>query len=375
VVDVDIQRLLDAASAFNRYAEDFKKTAVPAVERCQIPWTAIPPLGSDFGQKYSASWEVLDLSIRAMPDLLGTIGKALNRVAHHYQGQEDANASMFTAPGMPAPREMSSAPGAGNAGVQSGVTALTGAATAWGDLRAIKSMADLVEKARTAGSIMRGGAVPYGALILAAVISVDVFAVLNMRDPTPYFSAGDGWSDLEKILNSAVADLPRMSYDVVYKDPKWSGSGADAFYAFVNDDLDRTLAAMSSLNNAMETACVEAGWSIAFAIVAYIAISLTTGAICDLAKLIPDPTNVSKIAVTHAALVMFMGYAIEIMVDLGEMYLFMTLAATQMGQAYDTLKQYLTNKDGTLDGNSLKLSVRETQSIATWENGGWDRKK
>jgi hypothetical protein len=375
MVDVDIQRLLDAASAFNRYAEDFKKTAVPAVEQCQIPSTSIPPLGSDFGQKYTASWEALDLSVRAMPDLLSTIGKALNRVAHHYQGQEDENAQMFGAPSMPAPREMSGSSSAGDIALQSGIWLTAGAATAWGDLRAVKSMADLVDKARAAGSVMRAGAVPFGAVILAAVLAVDTFAVLNMRDPTPYFAAGDGWSAIEKILNSAVADLPRLSYDVVYKDPKWTGSGADAFYAFVNDDLDRTLAAMVSLNNAMETACVEAGWSMAFAIVLYIAISLTTGAVCDMAKLIPDPTNVSKIAVTHAALVMFMGYAVEILVDLGEMYLFLTLAATQMGQAYDTLKQYLTNKEGQLDGSSLRLTVKETQSIASWEDGGWERKQ
>jgi len=375
MTDVDIQRLLDAAEAFNRYAEDFKSTAVPAVERCQVPWTAIPPLGADFGQKYSAAWEALDLSIRAMPDLLGTIGKALNRVAHHYQGQEDQNAKLFTAPGMPAPRDMSQDPGAGGYATQGGIWALSTASTVWGDAQAIKSMADLVKQAKAAGSIMRGGAVPWGAALLAVVVAVDAFAVANMRDPTAYFSAGEGWSEVEKLLNAAVADLPRLSYDVVYKDPKWTGSGADAFYAFVNDDLDRTLAAMSSLNNAMQQACVEAAYSMMFSIIAYVAVSITTGTVCDLAKLIPDPTSVSQIAVTQAALIMFVGYGIEILVSLGELYLFLTLAATQMNQSYDTLKQYLVGKDGKLDGGSLRLTVQETQSIASWEDGGWDRKQ
>jgi hypothetical protein len=43
--------------------------------------TLDPFIGEEFGQKYSESSGALDLSIRAMPVLLNTIGKALNRVA------------------------------------------------------------------------------------------------------------------------------------------------------------------------------------------------------------------------------------------------------------------------------------------------------
>lgn len=375
-MDVDIERLKQAASTFSRYGADFRSKAVPAVDRCQIPWTAIPEMGQSFKEQYTAGWQELDLAMRAMPDLLETIGKSLDRVANHYLGTDEANAKAFTPPTMPEIRTMNGTPGAGEWAAQGSVTLATGLTTFWGDKHAfgtLEKLVGLVAKAKEAGVVLKVGALPFALELLAAVVAVDLFAVSNMRDPLPYFSAADGWGEIETLLNAAVADLPQLSYDIVYKVPQWSGDGANAFYAFMNDDLDRTLAAMVGLNNAMQTACIEAAWSMTFAIIAYIAISLTTGTVCNLAKLIPDPTAMTQISVTHAALVMFMEYAVAILIDLGQLFLFLTLAATQMRQASDTLKSYLTDKDGDLNGRSLQLTVQELQSISGWES--WDRKK
>ena len=373
MVDVDIEHLREAAKSFNHYAESFRSVATPAVDRCQIPSTAIPILGANFGHEYAAGWQQLDLSIRAMPDLLDTLGRALTRVADHYEHLDAANASQFTAPGMPPPRDMSTSPGTGALAAQIGTWGITGLTTAIGDLRMLSSAGGLLTQLKTVSPFLKASALPYGAVIIAAVLAVDVFATSNMREPVPYFTAGEGWSQIEGILNTAVADLPRLSYDVVYKDPQWTGDGAAAFYAFINDDLHPALSAMVALNNSMQAACIEAGLSMTFAIVSYIAISITTGVVCNLAKLVPDPTTATQLSITTAALAMFMEYTVEILVSLGQMYMFLTLSATQMKQASDTLKQYLVNKDGQLDGGSLRLSVPETQSIAAWED--WTRKE
>jgi len=54
-----------------------------------------------------------------------------------------------------------------------------------------------------------------------------------------------------------------------------------------------------------------------FALISSILVSLTTGAVCDLDKLIPDPTQVTQMAVTQAALIMFIEYNVVTVVSIG----------------------------------------------------------
>jgi len=373
MTDVDTTRLKAAAAGYSKYGDQFRDVVAPAINRCQLPWDCIPVLGMGFGHTYGDAWQQMDLSIRAMPDLLNAIGGALQRVAEHYEGQDIEIAKSFTPPGMPAVRSMDGTSvgdyiGQGATALGTAGTSVVGLAHMVGDLKALRT----VVTAAKAGSVaLQASVLPFGWALFAAVLATDAFAWVNMREPMPYFDALNGLSDVESVLNAASADLPQMCYDVVYKAPKWTGAGAEAFYAFVNDDLDKTLTTMVGVNNEMQTACREAGWSMTIALITYLGISAAAAIICDVAKMIPDPTTVTQQTVTNAALAGFLAYSVANLLDLAQMFVFLQLAAGGIKQQSDTLKAYLTNQQGELDGRSLRLSVTECTTIASWENSGW----
>ena len=355
---VDIPGLRAAADGYVRYGDEFKGTVSSGIGQSSLPWTSIPMIDMGFQEAYSQAYDAMDLATRALGDVLHTVGLALTRVANHYEHNDAANARMFggrpiTAAPAPEPHSMDGGANAGDlmrlGGEGLGALALIGASL----------------------KILIASSVPLGVPFIGIEVALGAAAVLNLRDPLPYFDAYEGWGKVREVLNEAVAKVPQLCNNVVYRG-NWSGDGKDAFYACINNDIAPSMAAMKDLNNDMQTACREGGIALLVSIGGFIAATLTAIGIVESANATAAATaGVATPAAAAAAsisLAAWVGFVTELLIDVSAVFGGLAVATSQIGQSYDTLKAFMGGKDHQLDAGSLTLRANELDRMQSWEN-------
>jgi hypothetical protein len=355
---VDIEGLRAAADGYVKYGDEFKGAVAGGISQCSIPWTSIPLLDLGFKEAYGKAYEAMDLASRALGDVLHTVGLALTRVANHYENNDAANARLFggrpiVAPASPEPHSMD---GGANAG----------------DLvRLGAEGAAAVALVATSLKILIASSVPLGIPFIGIEVALGGAAVLNLRDPLPYFDAYEGWGKVREVLNEAVAKVPQLCNNVVYRG-NWQGDGKDAFYACINNDIAPSMAAMKDLNNDMQTSCREAGIALLVSIGGFVAATLTAIGIVESANAtaaasagIATPGAAAAATISLAA---WVGFVTELLIDVSAVFGGMAVATSQIGQAYDTLKAFMGGKDHALEAGSLKLRSSELEKMQNWEN-------
>jgi len=355
---VDVPGLRAAADGYVTYGNEFKGSVAAGVAQCSLPWTAIPLVDMGFKAAYGNAYEALDLSTRALGDILYTIGLALTRVANHYEDNDAANAQMFqgkpiTAPTSPEPREMSGTANLPDWLRLGGEGGSAAALIAW------------------AGRALIVSSVPFGVSFIGIIGSLLGAAALNVRDPLPYFDAYEGWGQVRSVLNEAAARVPKLCNDVVYRG-NWEGDGKDAFYACINNDIAPTMAAMKDLNNDMQTACREAGLSLIASLALFVSATLTAIAVVETANTTAELTAgvaaPEAAAIAQITLAEWIGFVTQLLIDVGAVFGGLSVGAAQVGQSYDTLKAFLGGRDQKLEVGSLKLRPPELARIQDWEN-------
>ncbi|NBE79804.1 WXG100 family type VII secretion target [Micromonospora rubida] len=355
---VDVPGLREAADGYVRYGKDFGGVARTSIPACSLPSSAIPVVDFGFQGAYRAAYEAMDLATRTLSGTLGTIGLALTRVANHYEGNDAANAQMFqgrpvTALSAPEPRRMDTGLGDGEYD------------------RAYLGGIGAAALVLTAGQKMFAAAGPFGLPLLGMGIPLLTSAVLNLRDPVPYFDAQAGWAEVGKVLNDAAGRVPQLCNDVVYRG-NWEGAGKDAFYACVNNDIQPSLGAMKDLNNTMQLSCVTGGIAMGTGIATFVAATLTAMGFCAAATATAAATGGVAAPAAQAAVTITISqwiiFTLELLAEVGAVFGGMALTSTQIGQSYDALKAFLGGKDQRLEAGSLQLRPAEVTAIADWEN-------
>ncbi|WP_238011436.1 hypothetical protein KZZ52_33090 [Dactylosporangium sp. AC04546] len=356
---VDVAGLRRAADGYVRYGSEFGEVAANSIPKCSLPWSAIPAVDFGFGDAYKAAYEALDLSARTLSGTLGTIGLALTRVANHYEDNEAANTRMFqgrpiTAPPAPQARPM-------DTGLSDGDydrVYLGGFASA-----------GLII---LAGQRMFAAAGPFGLPMLGLGLPLLTSAVLNLRDPIPYFDAQAGWGEVGEVLNDAASRAPQLCYDVVYRG-NWQGTGKDAFYACVNNDIQPSLGAMKDLNNTMQLACITGGVALGTSLAAFIAATLTATGFCAAATAAAAASAGTATPAAQAAVTITISqwaiFTLELLAEVAAVFGGMALTSAQIGQSYDSLKAFLGGKNNQLEAGSLQLRPAEVTAISDWELG------
>ncbi|MCO6006942.1 hypothetical protein NE236_18300 [Actinoallomurus purpureus] len=357
---VDVVGLREAADTYVKYGDEFKTQVQPGVVQGSLPWTAFPLVDMGFKDAYSQAWEALDLSTHALGDVLTTIGLALTRVANHYQNMEAENTKLFggkpiTAPSSPLAHSMNTAPSGGQ--IVSGAVVGGGAVAS-----VVFSSMGLLQ-----------ASLPFGVSFIVIEGSLISAAVLNLRDPVPFFTAAEGWGDVRGVLNVAAAKVPQLMNNVVYRG-KWEGDGKDAFYACINNDIGPAMAAMKDLNNDMQIACRDAAIALGLSVISYVAGTVTAATICETANAagatgVGAPAAATTVNITLASWITF---ASELFVDLATVVGGLVLAASTISQGYDTLKAFLGTKGNTLEAGSISLRSSELQTMQDWEHGWKD---
>src|SRR5262249_14989420 len=145
-----------------------------------------------------------------------------------------------------------------------------------------------------------------------------------------------------------------------------------AFYACINNDIAPTMAAMRDLNNDMQTGCMEGGVAMVVSLAGFLAATLTAIGIIEAATAaaaatlgVGSPAASATATITLAA---WVGFVVELLIDVGSVFGGLSVGATQIGQGYDSLKAFLGGKDSQLDVGSLKLRPAELAKIQDWEN-------
>jgi hypothetical protein len=355
---VDIPGLRAAADGYVRYGDEFKGVVATGISQCSLPWTAIPVIDMGFKEAYAKAYKAMDLASRALGGVLHTVGLALTRVANHYEHNEAANERLFggrpiTAPASPEPQPMDG--GANTADLNRleyegvGALALIG----------------------TSLQILIASSVPLGIPFIGIEVALGGAAVLNLRDPLPYFDAYEGWGKVREVLNEAAAKVPQLCNDVVYRG-NWAGDGKDAFYACINNDIGPSMAAMKDLNNDMQTACREGGIALLVSIGGFIAATLTAIGIVESANAtaaatagVATPAAAATASITLAS---WVGFVTELLIDVSAVFGGLAVASSQIGQSYDTLKAFMGGKDQALEAGSLKLRANELDRMQSWES-------
>ncbi len=355
---VDIPGLRAAADGYVRYGEEFKGQVAHGINQCSLPWSSIPLIDMGFTEAYGKAYEAMDLSSRALGDVLHTVGLALTRVANHYEHNEAANERLFggrpiTAPASPEPHSMDSGANVADvarlAGAGLGAVALIGASL----------------------KILIASSVPLGIPFIGIEVALGAAAVLNLRDPLPYFDAYEGWGQVREVLNEATAKVPQLCNNVVYRG-NWAGDGKDAFYACINNDIGPSMAAMKDLNNDMQTACREGGIALLVSIGGFIAATLTAIGIVETANATAAATagvaSPAAAAAANISLAAWVGFVTELLIDVSAVFGGLAVASSQIGQSYDTLKAFMGGKDQALQAGSLKLRSNELDRMQSWES-------